>query len=96
MTQSTEVRNESFQKMSEKIGKRQAEVLALLTAEPMGLTAWEIAAKLSRPVYVVRPRITELFSMTKIYAEGTRFHSPTGRRETVWHLVGKGQLEMFQ
>jgi hypothetical protein len=87
------VRNESYRKSSDQIGPRQQEVFDLLMTEPRGLTAWELAAKIGRQIYVVRPRITEFAGMGKVVPNGVRYHAPTDRNETVWCVVGAGQRE---
>lgn len=49
--------------------------------------AWEIARRMGRPVYTIRPRITELFKQGKIKDIGTRWCEATQRNETVWDVV---------
>lgn len=56
-------------------------------------SAWQIAAAIRRPVYVVRPRITELCKAGRIKAIGTRVCEETKRSEAVWDVVDK-QLKL--
>jgi hypothetical protein len=53
-------------------------------------TAWEIAELIERPVYVIRPRITELRKEGKIASVGVRWYEPTHRNEAVWDVVDRG------
>lgn len=66
------------------IAMRGREVLGVLTNHPEGLTADEIATKLGREPYVVRPRLTELKSAGLVVAVGRRVSARTGKRITVW------------
>jgi len=79
------------------LGQRQREVFDLLQRHGE-LTAWEMASLLGRPVYVVRPRITELSKVGLIRDVGARFHAETQRREAVWGIIPtdeNGQMSLF-
>lgn len=84
---SLQTRNESWDRIQSVLSERQAEVYQLLRAAPAGLTAWQIAHKLDRPVYVVRPRLTELKKGVFVHAIGKRFFDGTKRLEAVWKLI---------
>ena len=82
-----QARQESYGAIGPKIGARQQEVLDLLKAHIHGLGAWEIAERLNRPVYICRPRITELAKEGHIEQSGMRFHEGTQRNEAVWKVA---------
>ena len=72
MKTSLAIRNESFDQTKPEIGSRQKEVLDILI-EHSPYTAWEISDILGRPVYQVRPRLTELENRGKLWSEVQNF-----------------------
>lgn len=85
---STRAQIESWHKTISELGPRQHEVIdALVSAEPTGLSAWELADRLNRFVHAVRPRLTELKGMGLVYEWGERFCRYTDRHEAVWRIV---------
>lgn len=96
--ETTETRRESWKGVKKTLGPKQQQVLEILKANPLGLTPWEIAAKLSfNPVFIlsVRPRLTELTQMGKIRTVGKRWHEETKSREAVYEIEF-GQQELFR
>lgn len=89
-----ETRRESFCRTP--IGDRQREVLEELKLWPNGLTAWELAERLGRDVYVVRPRLTELVDRGLVAVVGKRFHEATDRNVAVFAVSPeRRQGELF-
>ena len=78
------LRNESFDKVRSKLGDRQWEVFVLVAHHAKGLSAWQVANLLKRPIYVVRPRLTELRGMGLLHVVGVTYHPETQRRESIW------------
>lgn len=94
---SLSVRNESFEEMNSHIGSRQKEILDLFN-ENTTLTAWQISDILNRPVYQVRPRITELEKQGLLSGIGSSFQERTSRNETIYRAVNMdrtGQLGLL-
>jgi predicted ArsR family transcriptional regulator len=58
------------------------------------LSAWQVADRMDRNVYTVRPRLTELFKAGKIKEIGKRWCDRTQRHETVWEVVDH-QIGLF-
>lgn len=86
-------RRESLREVNKTVVTVGVEVYnAILQRGP--ITAWGIANYLDRPVYTIRPRITELKGMGKVKETGTRWCEMTQRPETVWDVVDK-QLGLF-
>jgi predicted ArsR family transcriptional regulator len=65
-------------------------VLEILNAEPDGLTADEIAAKLDASVLAVRPRVSELFHAGRIEKTGERRLNQSGLAAHVWKKRSAG------
>ena len=63
---------------------RAREVLDALRGHPGGLTADELATKMGREPYVVRPRLTELKSAGLVVTVDRRVSARTGKRIAVW------------
>lgn len=101
MSLSESLRNESFDKIRPTLGDRQWEVFSLVAYHSSGLSAWEVASKLNRPVYVVRPRLTELRKLGLLSVSGLKYHPETDRRESIWsatptvHFDTSGQGEFL-
>jgi predicted transcriptional regulator len=95
MTIPETTRRASYEKTKAGLGARQLEIVNLLESHPHGLSSWEMANFLSRPIYVVRPRITELQSFGMIEATSVRYHVPTDRHEAVWTIKKKIAGELF-
>lgn len=76
----------SYDAVKPALGRRHAEVLAVLEAAPLGLTGEEIAQRIGRHPYVVRPRLTELAADDKqlVIDTGTKRLNSHGKHETVW------------
>jgi hypothetical protein len=51
------------------------------------ISAWQIAIRLAKDVYTVRPRLTELRNLGKLKEAGSRWCEITQRTETVWDVV---------
>lgn len=97
MKTSLAVRNNSFEQTKPEIGSRQKEVLDILI-EHSPYTAWEISDILGRPVYQVRPRLTELEKQGKVMVGGTKFQERTQRKESLYWVVEiekSGQLRIL-
>jgi predicted transcriptional regulator len=94
---STAQQRDSWNQTQTELGPRQREVLdALAGAEPVGLSAWELSDRLRRLVHAVRPRLTELKLMGRIYQSGERFCRITMRNEAVWRILKpSGQLDLL-
>lgn len=84
MSLTESLRNESFDKIRHTLGDRQWEVFILVAHHSNGLSAWQVANLLKRPVYVVRPRLTELRTLGLLHVTGLTFHPETQRRESIW------------
>ena len=65
-------------------------VLEILSAEPGGLTADEIAAKLGASVLAIRPRVSELFHAGMIEKSGERRLNESGLAAHVWKKRAAG------
>jgi len=87
-------RLESYQSTEPTIGSKQKEIFDLLN-ERQPLTAWEISDILNRPVYQVRPRLTELEKLKKIRSGGTKFQERTQRKEALYWVLNDGQLRLI-
>lgn len=98
MKTSLAIRNESYEQTKHEIGSRQKEVLNLLK-EHSPYTAWQISDILNRPVYQVRPRLTELeYKHGLIRSGGTLFQERTQRKETLYWAVNTdstGQMSLL-
>lgn len=97
MKQSHAVRNESYELTKNDLGSRQIEVLNLLK-QHSPYTAWQISDILGRPVYQVRPRLTELEKQGKVMVGGTQFQERTQRKESLYWIVetdSTGQLSLI-
>ncbi len=97
MKTSLAVRNESYEQTKHEIGSRQKEVLNLLK-EHSPYTAWQISDILNRPVYQVRPRLTELEKQGLVMCGGTLFQERTQRKETLYWAVNTdstGQMSLL-
>jgi hypothetical protein len=68
-------------------GRMQTLVLGLLTKNPDGLTADEVAALLGGAALAIRPRFTELFRQGLIEKTPLRRQNSSGGRATVWRAV---------
>lgn len=85
MSLSTAVRDQSYAAIQDELGDRQREVFIALS-EMTVATAWDLAARLKRDVYVVRPRITELRNKGFVVEAGLKWHEGTQRNETAWQV----------
>lgn len=91
ITQST--RRESFEKAQETAPRWRDEVYSCLrTFGP--LTAFEVAEKVGKPVYQVRPRLTELRKVGLIAAVNRKV-GPMGRSEAIWSAEPKEEKNQF-
>lgn len=79
-----ETRREAWTEMQTDLGTRRREIFDLFLDNIAGLTAWEASEKLERPVYVVRPRITELSKLGLLSAVGKKRTRFTGKLEALW------------
>ena len=85
----------SYDVIKQRLATREAEVLAVLETAPTGLTGGELAERLGRHPYVVRPRITGLVDKGLVIDTGQSRLNRTGKRETVWRRWrGQEQLEL--
>lgn len=94
MNQTAQTRLDSYLETQPTISHRQQEILVALKAK-QPLTAWEISDILEKPVYQVRPRLTELEKLGEIRSGGSKFQHRTMRSESLYWLVHKGQLELI-
>jgi hypothetical protein len=58
--------------------------LDAIKAAPNGLTADETAAILGKPIWSIRPRITDLVRLAEIHDSGLRRANESGCRAKVW------------
>ena len=63
-----------------------ARIVTLLTEMPSGLSAHEIAARLSLPIKTVAPRMSELRRGGMIKASGKRTKNKSGFTAHIWEL----------
>lgn len=84
MNLSESLRNQSFEKIKNSLADRQWEVFILVANHSNGLSAWQVATLLKRPVYVVRPRLTELRDMGLLQVTDVTYYPGTQRRESIW------------
>lgn len=93
---STRAQLDSWMRTLRELGPRQREVLdVLLQSGRLGAT--QIADRVGKHVYVVRPRITELVKLGYIREAGERWEERTQRREAVWMVTpheNDGQMRM--
>lgn len=85
MSLSTTNRDQSWAAIQDTLSGRQREVFFLL-AELKAASAWDLAKRLKREVYVVRPRITELRKIGLVVEAGVKWHEGTQRNETCWQI----------
>ena len=81
----------AYDQVKKTLGIREAQVLGVLETAPIGLTGGEIAERLGRHPYVVRPRITGLVEKGLAIDTGQNRINQAGKRETVWRrwtLIG--------
>jgi hypothetical protein len=89
-----ETRRESYAEINKTSMSWGRIILNAIRTEGAG-SAWQIAQALGRPVYVVRPRLSELKDEGLIKAVGKRWCENTQRREAIWDLV-EGQGDLFR
>lgn len=79
---------EAAEAIARQVGRLRARVLAEVQAGEAkgwgGLTADEAAGRLDLPVLTVRPRVTELRAMERLFDSGLRRTNESGRRAIVW------------
>lgn len=81
----SETRRESYETTLETADTERAKVFSIIVAAGVdGLTAEEVATKLSKPPYQVRPRITELKKAGRIWAIGKKLSPSTNRNIAVF------------
>lgn len=61
--------------------------LCLERIEQLPMTADEVADLLEKPIYSIRPRITELLKLGKIVDSGQRRANESGKTATVWRVA---------
>lgn len=83
-----ETRRESYEETNKKVVTVSHEIFNILLFDGP-LTAFQVAALANRPVYTVRPRLTEMLKAGKIKAIGKRWHGGTERNETVFEVLDK-------
>ena len=87
--------SESWAKTQATLSKRQAEVYNDISISNQPLSAFDLSGLISRVVYTVRPRLTELKQLSIIEPCGFKYHAPTDRNEAVWRVKsddGQGVL----
>ena len=87
--------SESWAKTQATLSKRQAEVYNAISISNQPLSAFDLSGLISREVYTVRPRLTELKQLGFIEPCGFKYHAPTDRNEAVWRVKsddGQGVL----
>lgn len=94
MKTTAQTRAESYQLTKPTIGSKEKAIFDLLN-ERQPLTAWEISDILNRPVYQVRPRLTELETKKKIRSGGKKFQERTQRKEALYWVLNDGQLRLI-
>lgn len=90
-------RDESYSMIKQELSSRQLEVLNVLKHRHP-LTAWEISDILQRPVYQIRPRLTELEIKGKINVIGLKYQERTRRKESIYSYTNidhNGQLRIL-
>lgn len=87
---------ESWAKTQATLSRRQAEVYNTLSMSTSPLSAFDVSEILSRQVYTIRPRLTELKQMGMIEPVGFKYHVSTDRNEAVWRVKeSNGQGVLF-
>lgn len=79
-----ETQRQSWTETQADLGTRRRDVLDLFFERKDGWTAWEVAERLERPVYVVRPRISELSKLGLLVPVGKKRSRFTGKLEALW------------
>jgi hypothetical protein len=79
-----QTRREAWTETQAELGTRRRQIFDLFLDNTAGLTAWEASEMLKRPVYVVRPRVTELSKLGLVCAVGKKRSRFTGKLEAVW------------
>jgi predicted transcriptional regulator len=88
-----ETRQESYEKTLLTLGPQLRQVFgALFDMGPS--SAWQIARKMNREVYQIRPKLTNLRDMGLIKAVGKRYEPLYDRNEAIWDIVD-GQLRLI-
>lgn len=64
-------------------------VLAVIADAPAGLTADEIAARLDKSPFSIRPRVSELNQFGEIQQSGVRRKNDSGMSAVVWVVAPK-------
>jgi predicted HTH transcriptional regulator len=54
--------------------------------EQVPMTADEVADSLEKPIWSIRPRITELVKLGKVEDSGNRRNNSSGKMATVWRI----------
>lgn len=85
MSLSIALRDQSWAAVQSSLSQRQREVFIKL-AELKAASAWDLATRLGREVYTVRPRLTELRKMGYVQEAGVKWHEGTKRSETCWQI----------
>lgn len=62
----------------------QRQCLEAIRNAPDGLTADETAALLGKPIWSIRPRLSELVRLGEIHDSGARRENASGARAKVW------------
>jgi predicted Rossmann fold nucleotide-binding protein DprA/Smf involved in DNA uptake len=76
-----------------KVGRRRQEALDGLGDEP--ITADELAARIGRPTYITRPRLTELLAMGLVVKAEGRGTSEFGAPATLWRRATPEERALF-
>ena len=78
------------------LAPRASEVLQVLKdVSPAGLTGYQIAVKLCRHPYVVRPRLTDMANKGLVIQTGQKRLNPNGKQEIVWVLADPQGQKVF-
>jgi len=83
----------AYEEIKSKLGKRQAEVMSLLSASEYPLANREIAKILNREINTITPRVKELRELGLVESFGIKIIN--GRRNLAWWPVSKQQGELF-
>lgn len=85
MTITQETKKESWDRIKPNKSTRQDIVLAILIKwttfpEPVAMTAEDIAYRMGREIYTIRPRLTELLQAGKIRSVSKKMSLKTGKK----------------
>ena len=82
-------RNESYACMKDTIGRRQAQVLAVIRSH-YAISNAGISEELNLGINQITPRVKELRELGLVESAGSMIDNHTNRTVTIWKLTQKG------